>query len=101
MLMLTVSSFLNAIAEILNMVIGALEIVVVLRVILSWANADPTNGFVRAIHAISEPLLAPFRKLLPPWKLNGLDLSPVFVLLTLVFARIFLVTTLQGVAARL
>jgi YggT family protein len=99
--MFVVSNLLNAVAEILNMVIGALELVVVLRVILSWANADPYNGFVRAIHAISEPLLAPFRKLLPPWRLNGLDLSPVFVLLTLVFARVFLVATLQGFAARL
>ena len=83
------------------MILGALQVVIVIRVILSWANADPYNGFVRAIGAISEPLLGPFRRLLPPWRLHGWDLSPFLALLTLIFLQKFLVSTLYGIASRL
>jgi uncharacterized protein YggT (Ycf19 family) len=50
---------------------------------------------------MAEPMLKPFRKILPPWKLNGWDLSPFLAILTLIFLRKFLVTTLMGLASRL
>jgi YggT family protein len=56
---------------------------------------------VRAIQIIAEPFLKPFRKLLPPWKLNGLDLSPLFAVLALETLRYFLIPTLQELAIRL
>lgn len=99
--MFVLSNLLTAIAEILGLVIDAMEVVIVIRVILSWANADPYNGFVQAIQAVTEPLLGPLRRLLPPWRLRGLDLSPIFALLALIFTRKFLIATLLGLAARL
>jgi len=94
-------NLLTAAADVLGMVMEALYWVILLRVLLSWANADPYNGFVRAIHAISEPLLGPLRRLLPPWRFHGLDLSPFLAVLALIFAKKFLVETLYGIAARL
>ena len=99
--MFILSNFLTAIAEILSMIFNALELVIVVRVILSWANADPFNGFVRVIGSITEPLLSPFRKLLPPWRMGGWDLSPFFAMLALIFLQKFLVSTLYGIASRL
>ncbi len=99
--MFILSNFLSAIAEILGMIFWALQLAIILRVILSWANADPYNGLVRAIGSITEPMLAPFRRLLPSWKMHGWDLSPFLALLTIIFLRQFLVTTLLGIAARL
>src|SRR5258708_2679907 len=95
------ANFLRASADILGMILNALELVIVIRVILSWANADSFNGFVRAIYAFSDPLLSPFRKLLPPWRLHGWDLSPFFALLALIFAQKFILPTLYGIASRL
>lgn len=99
--MFVFSNFLTAVADVLGIVMEALYIVILIRVILSWANADPYNGFVRAIHAVTEPILGPLRRLLPPWKLQGLDISPILAVLAIVFARKFLIATLYGIAARL
>ncbi len=91
---------LSALADVLGAVFDTLEIIILIRVVLSWANADTYNQFVRVIYIISEPFLAPFRKLLPPWKLGGLDLSSAFALLALFFIRSFLIPTLFDFASK-
>jgi YggT family protein len=35
----------------------------------------------------TEPVLEPVRRLLPPWKTAGLDLSPVIVLIAIQFVQ--------------
>ena len=59
---------------------------ILLRVILSWVAPDPGNPVVRIVTQITEPIMAPARKVLPP--MGGLDLSPILVLLLLQFLRI-------------
>lgn len=59
---------------------------VLIRVILSWVAPDPYNPIVRLVAEITEPVMAPARKILPP--MGGLDLSPVLVLLGLQFLMI-------------
>ncbi len=98
--MFIVGHFLSATASVLDVLFDAMEIVILVRVVLSWANADPYNAFVRTVYVISEPVLAPFRKLLPPWKLRGLDISPACALLVLFFIRSFLIPTLYDLAAK-
>ena len=99
--MFVLSHLITASAEVLDWIFAFLEIVIFIRVLLSWANADPYNQLVRMVHAVTEPLLAPLRRLWPPWRLNGLDLSPIFAFLALLFARRFLIGTLMEIAARL
>ena len=62
-------------AVILNYIFWA----VLLRVILSWVAPDPYIPVVRIVVQITEPVMAPVRKLLPP--MGGFDLSPLVVLL--------------------
>ena len=99
--MFVLANFLNALTGLLDWVLGALIIVIFVRALLSWVNADPYNGLVRAIVAISEPFLSPFRRLLPPWRLGGVDLSPVFAILALQFVRSFVIATLRDLIDRL
>ncbi len=74
-------------------VINLYEYVVIAAVIMSWLigfNVINThNAFVRslwqAITAMTEPLLRPIRRIMPD--LGGLDLSPVILLLALLFVR--------------
>ena len=99
--MFVAANLLTALADVLDVLLNTLEIVILIRVILSWANADTYNRFVRIVYLVSEPFLAPFRKLLPPWRMGGLDLSPAFALIALFFIRAFLVPTLFDLANRL
>ena len=70
---------LYALRELANVLLNYVFWAVLLRVILSWVAPDPYNPVVRIIVQITEPIMAPVRKLLPP--MGGFDLSPLFVLL--------------------
>ncbi|MCP5208231.1 MAG: YggT family protein [Hahellaceae bacterium] len=50
-------------------------------IILSWVAQGSYHPAIQLLHQLTEPIMAPFRKLLPP--LGGLDLSPILVFLIL------------------
>jgi YggT family protein len=99
--MFFLGNFIRAAASTLSTIIWALEIIIILRVILSWADADPNNSFARIICTITDPFLKPFRRFLPPRWFRGLDLSPFFVILALEFIKGFLVRSLFNIADKL
>jgi len=55
-------------------------VVVLVAVILSWIRLSPGNPVSKLVHMLTEPVLAPARRLLPPWKTGGLDFSPLIVI---------------------
>lgn len=67
-----------------NFLFGALSILILIRVLMSWIpNLDPYNPLVRLIYQLTDPILEPARRLIPP--IGGLDLSPLIVLLLIDF----------------
>jgi YggT family protein len=70
---------------ILRVLIDGYSLVVLASVILSWIRLDPENPVVRVVAALTEPVLAPIRKVLPD--LGGIDFSPMILLLVLRFVR--------------
>lgn len=73
----------------------ALRVVVLVHVIASWLVGPA--GFPRNLTgAIAEPLCAPFRKLIPPERLNGIDVSPLFVFVGLSLVERGLVALAAG-----
>ena len=98
--MFVLGNFISAIAIILGYVLTALYWLVIIRALLSWVSPDPYNPIVSFINTVTEPLLAPFRKIIPSYKI-GIDLSPIFALLFIWFLKLFVVNTLFGIAARL
>ncbi len=99
--MFILGNLISAMAWIVDWALAFLEILVIARVILFWVHADPYNTIVRGVPTITEPLLRPFRRLVPPWRIGGLDLSPLFAILALHFIRIFLTPTLYQLAEKL
>ncbi len=57
---------------------GFFSLVILVSVLLSWVSPSPYNPVVQTIYGISEPLLAPFRRIIP--LIAGLDLSPLVAL---------------------
>ena len=84
-----------------NTICFILYIVLVLRIILSWVNADPYNEIVQIIGNVSEPILAPFRAL--PLSLGGMDFSPIlafFVLRVVNSLLVWLIDQIAGIFIR-
>jgi YggT family protein len=51
------------------------------RVVLSWTNPRGGGGLVAFVYQVTEPILAPIRRLLPPT--GGIDWSPLIAMLVL------------------
>ncbi len=63
--------------DLLIFIIQAFLVVVLVRVVFSFVSPFPTNAVSRLAWQVTEPVLAPIRRLLPP--MSGLDLSPMVV----------------------
>jgi YggT family protein len=63
--------------DLVILLIQVFLIVVLIRVVFSFVSPFPTNPISRLAWQVTEPVLAPIRRLLPP--MSGLDLSPMVV----------------------
>jgi YggT family protein len=68
-------------------------------VIFSWIPVDDRNPAIPLVYQISEPLLAPIRRLIPP--VGGLDLSVMVALILVQVLRTLVVAPLFDQAARI
>ena len=85
--------------EIVRLIMFVLDIytwVIIAAAVISWVAPNPYNPVVRLLHRVTEPVLAPIRQLLPPWKTFGLDFSPVIIILLIQWAVKPLLWTLAG-----
>lgn len=64
--------------EIINLVFRLYSYAILARIVLSWVPLEHNNPVVQFIYNITEPILAPFRIILPLGGM-GLDLSPIIV----------------------
>ena len=62
--------------QVIDMVFNILQIIIIVRVVLSWISHNPSNQFIRIIYQVSEPILKPIREILPSTGM-GFDLSPI------------------------
>ncbi|MGD2037286.1 MAG: YggT family protein [Desulfobacterales bacterium] len=98
--MLVFRNLLIAVATVLDYVLVFFMFITIARAVLSWVSPDPYNPIVRFIHNVTEPVLYQIRKRLP-MMYGGIDFSPIIVILIIIFLRIFLVDSLQGLAESL
>ncbi|MEI8344859.1 MAG: YggT family protein [Candidatus Omnitrophota bacterium] len=98
--MFVLANFLSALAQVLTWAFELITWLIIIRAFLSWVNPDPSNAVVQVVYRLTEPLLMPFRLLIPSYKL-GIDISPLLALLAVIFLKSFLVSTLLGLAMRL
>lgn len=68
--------------------VEAYVLVLIVRALLSWLPARPGTPFsrvVRALDAVTEPVLRPIRRVLPPIRAGGMgiDLSIIVVIVVL------------------
>jgi YggT family protein len=84
-----------ALPELVDLAINLFIITVFIRVILSWINPDPYHPAASVLDSLTDPLMRPARRLLPP--VGGLDLSPVLVMIALVLLKMLLIPPLDAV----
>jgi YggT family protein len=95
--MLILANLFEAIAVVLDYALTFYMWIVVAGAVLSWVSPDPYNPIVRFINNATEPVFYQIRKRLPV-NFGGLDISPVIVILAIIFLQTFVVNSLHGLA---
>jgi YggT family protein len=83
-----------AILQLLKGLVWIIIAVMIARVIMSLINPSPYNPLVMAVYAISQPLLAPFRRTIPNGP-GGLDLKAIIAIVVLYLIMNVLLTNLE------
>ena len=74
---------MGVIASVLSAALYIFIVILLVRVAFSWISPFPTNAVSRFAWQVTEPVLAPVRRRLPP--MSGVDLSPLVVTLVAYF----------------
>ncbi len=76
---------LTGIRDFISLALNIFIFAIVIQAILSWINPDPYNPVSGLLFSITRPVLEPFRRIIKP--VGGLDLSPLFALIALMFVQ--------------
>lgn len=66
----------------------ALNIAIIARVVLSWFRFDPTHPISVILYDITEPILGPLRRYIPP--IGMIDISPMVAIFLLQILQVVL-----------
>lgn len=72
--------------SIINNVFNLLQLLIMIRVVLSWIDHDPYNQFIKFLYTITDIILEPIRELIPLHTL-GFDFTPMVAFVLLGFIK--------------
>ena len=89
-------ALLQTISMLLNLVWWVFLIMIIMSWLISFNVINTRNQFVasvwRILNQITEPILRPIRRIIPP--VGGLDLSPIIVFVIIFFLQSFIANDL-------
>lgn len=91
--MIVVSTFIEALAQILHMIINIYIWVVIISALISFVRPDPYNPIVQILYRLTTPVYAFIRRFIPTI-IGGIDVAPIIVILGLQFIDLFAVKLL-------
>jgi len=79
----------------INLLFWTLNLAILIRVIVSWLNVNPYNPFLSLVYQITDPILEPLRRIIPP--LGMIDITPIIAMLLLSVVQQVLLSILATV----
>ena len=87
------------VAETVSLVFSVFTFGILIQVILSWVSPGTHNPVTAVLYSLTEPVLGPFRRLIPP--IAGFDLSPIAALLALQIGKMLVMPPILALARSL
>ncbi len=88
--------FFSAVHDLLRLAINVFFFAILIQVIISWINPGGYNPALALIYNLTEPVLRPAQRILPP--VGGLDLSPLVAMVGLQLLNMLLLPPIQQLA---
>ena len=87
------STFIMAIATLLDQIVGLYIWVVIIAALITWVQPDPYNPVVQILKRLTEPVYSYLRRYIPT-TFSGIDLAPIILILLLQFIKLFFIQVL-------
>jgi YggT family protein len=85
---------MNLLVYFIDLFFTLLSLAILARVLLSWVRVSPYHPAVQLLYQITEPILAPLRRIIPP--VGMVDISPIIAMLLLQIIQQVLVAVIRG-----
>ena len=70
---------------IVSLLFDVYSLILLARVLVSWFQVDPYSPLMQWLYRLTEPVLAPIRRLLPP--AGAIDFSPVVAFILIIVVK--------------
>jgi YggT family protein len=84
----------SPLVNVIGFIAGALTVLIIARIAVSWIGLSPWHPVVRWLRIIVDPILAPFRRILPSF--SGIDFSPILAIVVIQFVAQILELLVSG-----
>ena len=87
-----------SVLSILAYIVEAYVLVLIARALLSWfptRPGSPVHSVVRALDAVTEPVLRPVRRVLPPIRAGGMGID-LSIIVVIIVAELIVIPLLKG-----
>ena len=73
---------MGSIISLLASLVSLYSVIIFVRVLLTWIpGLDPYNPIVQFLHQITDPVMEPARRIIPP--IGMIDISPIVVMVVM------------------
>ncbi|MHB8880785.1 MAG: YggT family protein [Thermodesulfovibrionales bacterium] len=97
--MFVLGDLIVSVARIVDLLLDAYKWIIIIAALITWVNPDPYNPIVRFLHKVTEPVLRPIRRMIG-YRLGPIDISPIIVILGIIFIQSFLIRSLIKIGYR-
>lgn len=80
--------------QLIDFIFTLLSFAIIARALLSWFVRDPYNPIAYWLNRITDPILEPLRRVIPP--IGMMDITPIVALLLLSFIQAIIQTLVAG-----
>ncbi len=84
-----------AISDLLSLALNVFMVAILVQVVLSWVGQGVHNPLTSTIYSLTEPVLAPVRRFIPP--IGGMDLSPLVVLISIPLIKMLVIAPIASI----
>ncbi len=82
--------------QLVSFLFDVYSLILLARVLASWFPVDPRNPLVQLLYQLTEPVLAPIRRFLPP--AGVVDFSPIVAFVLIIVAKQIVLRVLVSLA---
>ena len=95
------SNFIRALTQLVHLLIQAYILIIIVRSVISWMGTLPSNRFIYLLRRLTDPVFRFTHRMVPFSIIGGIDISPIIIIVALVFIDNVFTGLMMGYADKL